>query len=454
MTPAVRFAPSPTGYLHIGNIRTAIINWLYAKRHGGAFMFRLDDTDEDRSTQAYADAIAADLQWLGLTWDSYARQSDRYARYQAAAEALKAAGRLYPCYETAEELSLKRKALLNQRRPPIYDRGALRLGEDERRSLEAQGRKPHWRFKLLHQEIVWDDLVQGSKRFSGQDLSDPVLIREDGRPLYTLTSVIDDADFAITHIVRGEDHVTNTAVQIQLFEALAEVEGAAGRRLPIFAHLPLIAGSEGEGLSKRLGSLSVRSLRDEEGIEAMALNAYLARLGTSDAIAMAPDLADLAQQMDFGKFARSTPKFDADELLRVNAAWLHQAPFASVAAHLQAMGLTGVDEAFWLAVRSNLVRLREAKDWWAVTHAPVAPVIGDLAFLAKAAALLPQGIWDETSWGLWTKAVAAATGAKGKALYLPLRQALTGMDHGPELAKLLPLIGRERALARLAGSVA
>ncbi|WP_029014561.1 glutamate--tRNA ligase [Niveispirillum irakense] len=452
MKIAVRFAPSPTGFLHIGNVRTAIVNWLYAARHGGSFMFRLDDTDEERSTQAYADAIAQDLTWLGLTWDRYARESDRYARYGEVAEKLKAAGRLYPCYETPEELGLKRKSLLARHLPPIYDRSALRLSEEDRARLEAEGRRPHWRFKLLHEDIVWDDLVQGHKHFKGADLSDPVLIREDGRPLYTLTSVVDDVDFAISHIVRGEDHVTNTAVQVQLFQAVIGLEGQG--EVPTFAHLPLIAGSEGEGLSKRLGSLSVRSLREEEGVEALALTSYLARLGTADAIAAAGSLAELAEGFDFAKFGRGTPKFDPDELMRLNAQVLHQAPFAAVVDRLAALGLDGVDEAFWLAVRPNLSKLADAKDWWAVTHAPVAPLVEDAAFLATAAGLLPDGVWDETTWGVWTKAVSAATGAKGKALFLPLRRALTARDHGPELKTLLPLIGRERALARLAGRVA
>lgn len=452
MNIAVRFAPSPTGHLHIGNIRTAIVNWLFAARHGGSFMFRLDDTDEERSTQAFADAIAEDLTWLGLTWDRYARESDRYARYGEAAEALKATGRLYPCYETPEELGLKRKAMLAQHRPPIYDRSSLRLTDADRARLEGEGRRPHWRFKLNHADIVWDDLVQGHKHFKGADLSDPVLIREDGRPLYTLTSVVDDLDYDITHIVRGEDHVTNTAVQVQLFEAVIGMEGRGA--VPIFAHLPLIAGSEGEGLSKRLGSLSVRSLRTEEGVEPMALCAYLARLGTADAIAAAGSLQELAAGFDFGKFGRGTPKFDADELMRLNAQVLHQAPFSAVADRLIAMGLAGVDEAFWMAVRPNLGRLSDAKEWWAVTQAAVTPLVDDADFLARAAALLPDDAWDETTWVLWTKAVGAATGAKGKALFLPLRRALTAHDHGPELKTLLPLIGRDRALARLSGCTA
>lgn len=452
MTVAVRFAPSPTGYLHIGNVRTAIVNWLFARQQGGNFMFRLDDTDTERSTQHFAEALAEDLTWLGLTWDRYARESDRYDRYAAVAEKLKAAGRLYPCYETSEELGLKRKALLARHLPPIYDRAALRLTAEDRARLEAEGRRPHWRFKLLHEDVAWHDLVQGPKHFKGADLSDPVLIREDGRPLYTLTSVVDDVDFAISHIVRGEDHVSNTAVQVQLFEAILGLEG--GGTVPAFAHLQLIAGAEGEGLSKRLGSLSVRSLRQEEGVEALALTSYLARLGTADAISAAASLNELVAGFDFAKFGRATPKFDPDELMRLNAQVLHQASFVAVADRLAALGMAGVDEAFWLAVRPNLTKLADAKEWWAVTHAPVTPLVEDEGFLTTAAGLLPDGAWDETTWGAWTKAVGAATGAKGKALFLPLRRALTARDHGPELKTLLPLIGRDRALARLAGRTA
>jgi len=447
MTVSVRFAPSPTGHLHIGNVRTALVNWLFARQQGGSFMLRMDDTDEERSRADYAEAIERDLSWLGLTWDRFARESDRHARYDEAAARLKAAGRLYPCWETAEELNLKRAALLAQGKPPIYDRGALTLSDQQRAKYATEGRTPHWRFRLEHAPITWTDLVQGDKQFQGADLSDPVLIREDGRPLYTLTSVVDDIDFAITHIVRGEDHVTNTAVQVQLFQAL-------GGAVPCFAHLPLIAGAEGEGLSKRQGSLSVRSLREEEGIEPLALASYLARLGTADPVAAAGSLEELAQGFAFAKFGRSTPRFDPEELDRLNAQVLHALPFALAQPRLEAMGLSGVDEAFWQAVRPNLSRLRGAAEWWAITQAPLTPVIDDPAFTARAADLLPAEPWDAETWSLWTNAVKQATGAKGKALFMPLRLALTARDHGPELKTLLPLIGRTRALARLSGETA
>lgn len=447
MSTAVRFAPSPTGRIHVGNVRLALVNWLFARKTGGNFLFRLDDTDEERSTQEFADGIAEDLRWLGLNWDRFARESDRYPRYDEAAEGLKAAGRLYPCYETAEELNLKRASLVSQGRPPIYDRAALRLTDADRARLEAEGRKPHWRFKLEPTAVAWTDLVRGPVRFEGTALSDPVLIREDGRPLYTLTSVVDDADLAITHIIRGEDHVANTAVQIQIFEAM-------GAAVPTFAHLPLLTGADGQGLSKRLGSLSIQSLREEEGIEPMALCSLLAKLGTSDAIEPRLTLDELVAEFDLSKVSRATPKFDPEELARLNAKLLHLTPFADVASRLEALGLTGADEGFWEAVRPNLSKLTDAADWWAVTHAPVTPLVEDAEFLRKAAALLPAEPWDLATWGAWTNAVKGETGRKGKELFLPLRRALTGRDHGPELKNLLPLIGRERALRRLAGETA
>ncbi len=447
MTVAVRFAPSPTGLLHVGNVRLALVNWLYARKAGGSFLLRLDDTDEERSKPEYAEGIERDLTWLGLTWDRFARESDRYGRYDEVAAALKASGRLYPCYETPEELNLKRASLVSQGRPPIYDRAALRLTDADRARLEGEGRKPHWRFKLEHTPVEWTDLVRGPVHFEGSALSDPVLIREDGRPLYTLTSVVDDGDLAITHVIRGEDHVANTAVQIQIFQAI-------GAAVPAFAHLPLLTDATGQGLSKRLGSLSVASLREEEGIEPMALASLLAKLGTSDPIEPRLTLDELVAEFDIAKVSRATPKFDPEELARLNARILHLLPFDRVRDELAGLGLTDADTAFWEAVRPNLDRLSDARDWWAVTHAPVTPVVEDAGFLAEAAALLPAEPWDLTTWGAWTNAVKGRTGRKGKDLFLPLRRALTGRDHGPELKNLLPLIGRDRAQKRLAGETA
>lgn len=438
----VRFAPSPTGLLHVGNARQALVNWLYARAQGGHYLLRIDDTDTERSTLEFAAAIEEDLAWLGLSWDEKAVQSERLDRYDEAAARLKQAGRLYACYETPEELGLKRKAALTAGRPPIYDRGALNLSDDERTRLEGEGRRPHWRFKLEHAEIAWDDLVRGAVSFHGGNLSDPVLIREDGRPLYTLTSVVDDIELGVTDILRGEDHVANTAVQVQLFAAL---DGT----VPTFGHLSLIAGAGGESLSKRLGSLSLASLRDQ-GLEAMTLNCYLARLGTPDPIEALQSLDDLAGAFDITRFGRATPKFDPKELEHLNARLLHGMPYETAAPRLP----TGFDAALWEAVRPNLTHLAEAATWQAICRGPVIPVIADAAFTCQAAELLPPEPWDQGTWQAWTGAVKEASGHKGKALFLPLRQALTGLDHGPELKALLPLIGRERAAARLAGKTA
>lgn len=446
----VRFAPSPTGRLHVGNARQALVNWLFARAQGGRFLLRLDDTDSERSTAAYAAGIEEDLRWLGLDWDEKAVQSERLDRYAAAAERLRAAGRLYACYETPEELGLKRKVALAAGRPPIYDRAALALTDEERARLEAEGRRPHWRFRLLAGEIAWEDMVRGPVSFLGEKLSDPVLIREDERPLYTLTSVVDDIELAVTHVIRGEDHVANTAVQVQLFEALSGLSSAGGTAaVPAFGHLPLIAGAGGEALSKRLGSLSLASLR-EAGLEAMTVNCYLARLGTPDPVEPLADLAALAEGFDLARFGRATPKFDPAELETLNARLLHSLPFDQVADRLPA----GFDTRLWEAVRPNLTRLAEASAWLSICRGPVVPQVEDADFLRRAAELLPAEPWDEATWSTWTGAVKQATGRKGKALFLPLRLALTGLDHGPELKALLPLIGRERAEKRLAGQAA
>jgi glutamyl-tRNA synthetase len=432
--------------LHVGNIRLALINWLFARSQGGSFLLRLDDTDIERSTAEFAAGIERDLGWLGLDWDRFARQSDRLDRYHLAMDALKRSGRLYPCYETAEELSLKRKSLLGRSLPPIYDRSALKLTDEDRARLEAEGRRPHWRFLLRHDPVEWDDLVRGPQHFHGRDLSDPVLIREDGRILYTLSSIVDDIELGITHVIRGEDHVANTAVQIQLWQAL---DGP----VPTFAHLPLLSDATGAALSKRLGSIGISHLRDEEGVEPMAINSLLAKLGTSDAIEARLTLAELVAEFDMAKVSRGAPKFDPEELKRLNARVLHATPFDAIARRLAAKGYAGVDEVFWNAVRPNLSRLDDIAEWWHVAREPIQPMIEDAEFAAAAASLLPPEPWDDTTWGAWTSAVKTATGRKGKALFMPLRQALTGLDHGPELKNLLPLIGRERASARLAGQV-
>lgn len=445
MTVVARFAPSPTGLLHVGNARMALANYLLARKAGGRFLLRIDDTDKERSRPEYTEAIRRDLAWLGFSWALEVRQSERLALYREAAERLKEEGRLYPCYETPEELALKRKSLAARGLPPLYDRAALELSEAERRRLEAEGRKAHWRFKLAPGEIVWDDAVRGPQRFASSALGDPVLVREDGTFLYLLPSTVDDIALGITHIVRGEDHVSNTALQLQLFTAL----GKDPREL-VFAHLPLLADAEGKGLSKRLGSLSLEQLRTE-GVEPLALCSLLAKLGTMDAIEPRLSLDALAAEFDLAKFARATPRFDRDELGRLNARVLGALPFAAVRERLGDLGLAEADEAFWLAVRPNLGALAEAGVWWRVCRAPLEPVIEEPNFLATAARLLPKEPWNGNTWGAWTEALKRASGRTGAALYRPLRLALTAREHGPELRNLLPIIGRARAGARLRG---
>ena len=439
MTIRLRFAPSPTGRLHLGNIRTALVNFLFARNAGGELLLRIDDTDRERSKPEHAAAIETDLSWLGLTWDQLARQSDRMARYAAIAEDLKRSGRLYPCFETPEELELKRKLALSRGRPPIYDRAALKLTPEQVAGFIEDGIAPAWRFKLDPGAIRWDDLIRGEVHFEAEHLSDPVLVRPDGVPVYMLASVADDLDFKISHVIRGEDHVANTAVQIQLFQAL-------GRIVPVFGHFALIADAAGEKLSKRTGASSIEDLR-ADGIEPMAILSLLAKLGTSDPIELKPDLETLAAEFDIAKFSRNRPKLDMTELDHLNAKLMHELPYDAVAQRLP----EGTNEAFWLAVRANLTRVADAGEWWQVVIGPVTPLIDDPEFIAAAAQLLPLAPFDQTSWSQWTGAVKSATGRKGKELFLPLRRALTGHDHGPELAALLPLIGRDRALARLGG---
>ena len=447
MSVKVRFAPSPTGFLHVGNARTAVITWLFCRKMGGHFLLRIDDTDQERSKAEYEQAIEDGLLWLGLNWDEKANQKDRMDRYDEVIEKLKEDGRLYACYETPEELGLKRKTQLSRGLPPTYDRAGLDLTEDQIQKFESEGRKPHWRFKLNHAPIQWNDLIRGPVEFQGQDLSDPVVLREDGSPLYHLCSVIDDIDFAITHVVRGEDHVSNTATHVQMFEAIS---GQA----PDFAHLSLISDAEGGKLSKRLGSLSVKAVKEEEGLEPMSVVSLMARLGTSDPIEAFTEMTPLIDSFDFAKFSRSTPKFDPDELLRLNSKILHDTSFADIQTQLNKINLGDVDEAFWNAVRPNIERLEDIQEWWQVANGPVTPIIAndDTEFTAQAADLLPPSPWNEETWNIWIKNLKENTDRKGKSLFMPLRQALTGMDHGPELPALLPLLGPDKVKQRLSGS--
>lgn len=440
----VRFAPSPTGWLHVGNVRTALVNWLFARASGGRFLLRIDDTDLARSKAEYEEGLKHDLQWLGLQWDCVEKQSDRFARYEIAKEKLIADGRLYPCYETAEEIDIKRKMLAGRGLPPIYDRAALNDTDAKRKEYEAQGRRPHWRFKLNHKPIQWDDMVRGATTFDGAKISDPVLIREDGGVLFTFATSVDDGEMGITHIIRGEDHVSNSAVQIQIMEAL-------GHAAPVMGHMALIKTKEGK-ISKRLGGWDIKELR-AQGTLPLALTSYLSKLGTSDAIDIATSLEQLAGEFAISKLGRAMANYDPIELERLNQKLLHTLPFADVQAQLAARGIT-VDEAFWEQIKPNLTTLDEVRDWWAITQQPITPQIGDASFTNVAATLLPSGQWGEQSWDQFVHAVKEKTGRKGKELFMPLRLALTAMEHGPDMKTLFALIGRERAEKRLKGEAA
>lgn len=440
-----RFAPSPTGHLHVGNIRTALHNWLLARKGaegqaGGRFLLRIDDTDAARSKEEYVEGIRADLSWLGIAWSGEERQSARFALYEREFEKLKAAGRVYPCWETPQELELKRKVLLGRGLPPIYDRGALALSEAEKAARIASGDLPHWRFLLDRDEpIVWEDGIRGPQKFDAAQMSDPVIRRADGSWLYMLPSAIDDVDMGVTQILRGEDHVSNTAAQVQMFTAL-------GAPVPAFAHEALLVGTEGK-LSKRLGSLGVAHFR-EIGIEPQAVVALLGRLGTSDPVDPALDAEALAAAFDLSRFGRAPARFDEVELQRVNAAVVHALPFEAVSDRLP----EEMDAGAWETIRPNLSYVHEAADWWTVVIGPIElPTLAgeDRAYLAEAVAVLSKLEWSDGVWKALTGVLKDATGRKGKGLFLPLRLALTGMEHGPDMGALLPLIGREEALARL-----
>lgn len=460
MTVTVRFAPSPTGYIHIGNTRTALSNWLYAKKNGGNFILRYDDTDVERSKEEYARAIAVDLDWLGIRPDRVEYQSKRFDTYARAVEKLRQAGLLYPCYETAEELERRRKLRLARRLPPIYGREALKLTDAEKAAFEAEGRKPHWRFLLPNfendpfvtsrTEVHWDDLIRGPQTVDLASMSDPVLVREDGTYLYTLPSVTDDIDMGVTHIIRGDDHVTNTGAQIALFKAL-------GAEPPVFGHHNLLTTISGEGLSKRSGALSIGSLR-EAGYEPMAVASLAVLIGSSEAVTAVPDMAHLAGHFDLTAISKSAAKFDPAELDTLNRALLHEMPFEEARPRLENLNIAGLRaEAFWLTVRGNLDRFNDAAHWWQIVDGALpwglnqAPYLSDddRAFVRDALRLLPDAPWDRNTWKEWTDRLKAETGRKGKNLFMPLRIALTGQIHGPELADLLVLIGPERTKSRL-----
>jgi glutamyl-tRNA synthetase len=441
MTQTVtRFAPSPTGYIHVGNLRTALMNWMIARKAGGTFILRLDDTDQERSKTEYADAIMEDLTWLGLTWDRVERQSARLERYGEAAQALRSAGRFYECFESPTDLDLKRKKLLNMGKPPVYDRAGLKLTEAERDRLRETS-PGYWRFLLDQERIEWTDGILGPVSIDAASVSDPVLIRADGQVLYTFASSVDDIDMGVTHIVRGADHVTNTATQIQIMQAM-------GGTPPEFAHHSLLTGAQGEALSKRLGTLSLRDLR-ARGVEPMALLSLMARLGSSKPVELAASHADLIEGFEIGSFGAAPTKFDAEDLFPLTRAHVQGLPYAEVAARIAMLGVPqDLAEGFWRVARENITVLADLEGWWALFRDGAEPLIEaeDREFVAEALALLPPRPWGPETWGNWTAAVKQATGRKGKGLFMPLRKALTGQAHGPEMSDVMPLLQKVRAL--------
>jgi len=444
--PIVRFAPSPTGRLHVGNVRTALMNVLFAQANQGTFVLRIDDTDLERSTAEYEQGIKDDLSWLGVTWGKTFKQSDRFASYDEAAAKLKADGLLYACYETADELDRQRKLQRVAGKPPIYNRAGLELTDEQKAAYEAEGRKPHWRFKLSGGTVTWADLVRGEQSIEMSSLSDPVLIRGDGSYLYTLPSVVDDIEAGITHVIRGEDHVTNSGAQIEIFQALQK--GNDNSHLPVFAHTPLLVGADGKSLSKRLGSLSMLELR-QQGIEPMAVASLLSKIGTSDAVDIRSDLSTLAEEFSFGKIGRAPARFDEKDLTGLNAKLLHETPFAEVS------GRVPGDEAFWNIVRANIEKISDVDAWADVVLKSMTGTIADedKDFCAAAADALPDTVDSET-WSALIGQLKESTGRKGKGLFMPLRLALTGQQHGPSMDDMLQLLGAEKAKARLRGDAA
>jgi glutamyl-tRNA synthetase len=430
-----RFAPSPTGYIHVGNLRTALFNHLIARKSGGTFVLRIDDTDPERSKEEYVDAIKQDLDWLGLTWDRVERQSERLDRYHEAADRLREMGRFYEAWETPTELDLKRKKLLNMGKPPVYDRAALALSEAEKAKLREERGPGVWRFKLDQERIAWEDGILGEVSIDAASVSDPVLIRADGQFLYTLASVVDDIDMGITHVVRGNDHVTNTATQIQMIRAL-------GGEPPAFAHHSLLTGAQGESLSKRLGTLSLRDLRDS-GVEPEALLSLMARLGSSQPVELRMSLDEIADGFELSQFGSAPTKFDVQDLYPLTARKLHGLPLEAVAEEIAALGVPGEKAAdFWNVVRENIATRKEMADWWALFRDGAAPMVAeeDRAFVAEALGMLGEPPYDAATWGDWTNAVKEATGRKGKGLFMPLRKAVTGRARGPEMAEVMPLL--------------
>jgi len=430
-----RFAPSPTGYIHVGNLRTALMNYLIARKAGGTFILRIDDTDPERSKEEYVDAIKQDLEWLGLHWDRVERQSDRFDQYAAAADKLREIGRFYEAFETPTELDLKRKKQLNMGNPPVYDRAALALSDAEKDALRAERGDGVWRFKLDRERIEWNDGVLGDISIDAASVSDPVLIRGDGQVLYTIASVVDDTEMGVSDVVRGSDHVTNTATQIQIIKAL-------GGTPPRFAHHSLLTGPQGEALSKRLGTLALRDLR-ESGVQPMALLSLMARLGSSDPMELRNEMSELIEGFDITHFGAAPTKFDVQDLYPLTGRYLQGQPLSAVADQIADLGVPSeLAEAFWSVTRENISTLKDLDGWWTLFRDGADPVIDaeDEEFVAQAMLLLPEGPFDAGTWGTWTKAVKEATGRKGRGLFMPLRKALTGQSHGPDMSSVMPLL--------------
>jgi len=440
----VRFAPSPTGFLHIGNFRTALVNFLFARKEKGHFMLRIDDTDHERSSLEFEKAIIEDLSWMNFKWDSLEKQSNRLKRYDEALETLLDKKRAYACYETAEELSLKRKAQLSSGKPPVYDRSSLRLSDSDVADLKAKGKKPHYRFLLDHSEVIWNDLIKGGSKYHMSSLSDPVILREDGRVIYTLASVVDDIDFDITHILRGEDHMTNSAAQIQLFEAL-------GSAVPNLGHLSLLTDISGAGLSKRLGSLSLKDLRNE-GIHPMAISSLLSKVGTSDPVEIKKEIETIILYFDINKFGKSKSKFDKNELSLLNSKIYQLIDFEEIDEDLKKMNIS-ITKEFWNLIRGNIALLKNVKDWWDICFGIIDSIIENQDFLDSALEALPKDQFNEKTWSTWTQKLSQKTGKKGKELYMPLRLCLTGQNKGPEMADLILMMGRDKVIKRLSNQV-
>ena len=436
----VRFAPSPTGHLHIGNFRTALVNFLFARKNNGHFMLRIDDTDQERSLIEYENAIKEDLSWMNIGWDSLEKQSSRLSCYDNALQILLNKKRAYPCFETADELSLKRKSQLSSGKPPIYDRSSLKLSDSEIADLKSKGKKPHYRFLLNHIDVNWDDLVKGESKYNMSNLSDPVILREDGRVIYTLASVVDDIDFEVTDILRGEDHMTNSAAQIQLFEAL-------GSSPPRLGHLSLLTDISGEGLSKRLGSLSLKDLR-QEGFQPMAISSLLSKVGTSDAIDIFKNINQIIDDFDINKFGKSKPKFDKVELLNLNAKFFQLTNFNDISNQLNTLDFEITTE-FWNLIKGNINTFNDIKFWWDIVYGKIKTINDDHEFTHLALKTLPNDSFDKNTWSTWTSLLMKESGRKGKDLFKPLRLCLTGQNNGPEMANLVLTMGRQKIVERL-----